>query len=155
MSCRDLVEETVQTHGAVPLLAAHHVGLHIHHAGAAGLHGDHVEAFTSQVVTRHKLGLLALGEGRDVASPGWWEEQEEEQEARPERGGGAEGAGRVGEHRRTDGGEEKLSDNRLQTAAGCRFKVWVSLLVHRLSSISSTSSQPSPTRHRTSIQVLA
>lgn len=118
--CWDLVEEAVEAHGAVPLLAAHHVVLDVHYTGATGHHGDHVVALASQVVTGHERGLLALSEGRDVACQGGREKQEEEQDTVP-------GTGVV--HLRTEGKEEKLSGNIILTAAWystpLRFRVWV------------------------------
>lgn len=74
-------------HGAVPLGATDHVVLDVHHASSAGFHGDHVEAFAHQTVTRYEGNLLTLGEGAGLTGQrGREEEQEEEQEAGGEHG---------------------------------------------------------------------
>lgn len=68
-------------HGAVPLDAPNHEVLDVHHAGAAGFHGDHIEAFAHQTVTRHERNPLALGEGGGLTGQRGREGQEEEEEA--------------------------------------------------------------------------
>lgn len=78
-------------HGAVPLDAADHEGLHIHHAGAAGRHGNNVEALANQTVTGYKGGVLTLGEGAGLTGLGGGEEEEQQE-------GEGQGAEPGGEH---------------------------------------------------------
>lgn len=85
----DLVQEAVVAHRAVPLDSTDHEALDVHHTGAAGFQGDHVEAFANQTVTRYKRSLLTLGEGAGLTGQSCSEEQREEPD------GGHRGAGRV------------------------------------------------------------
>lgn len=74
-------------HGAVPLDSTDHEVLDVHHASAAGFHGDDIEAFANQTVTRYKRNLLTLGEGAGLTCQRRSQGQEEED---------------PGEHRRTN-----------------------------------------------------
>lgn len=83
----DLVQQVVVAHGAVPLDSTDHEVLDVHHASSAGSHGDDIEAFASQTVTRYKRNLLTLGEGAGLTCQRRSEGKEEED---------------PGEHRRTN-----------------------------------------------------
>lgn len=76
-------------HSAVPLDSADHEVLDVHHTSPAGFHGDHIEAFANQTVTRYKRNLLTLSEGAGLTGQRCPEEQEEEGGHRrtPESGG--------------------------------------------------------------------
>lgn len=83
----DLVQEVVVAHGAIPLDSTDHEVLDVHHASSAGFHGDDIEAFASQTVTRYKRSILTLSEGGGLTCQRRSEGQEDED---------------PGEHRRTN-----------------------------------------------------
>lgn len=65
-------------HSAVPLDSTDHEVLDVHHTRPTAFHGDHIEAFANQTVTRYKRDLLTLSEGAGLAGQRRREEEEEE-----------------------------------------------------------------------------